>query len=201
MSGPRPGYESLSRIFSAQVAEVLEAIDGRKSEEAGNLPRGIFWWMLSRRVKKRVKKVLDIPLEEILGGAWTKLQALQAHLHAPPEEIFRELVGEHTIESRHEPHTEIEIDGWQIGSLEFEIVLRLEIRAVELKIQGGKIRQAAAGSCTAGGDFKCKITLYGIAHTVSRSTPLAQIDIPGAIPFDPPLPIPRIPDALRESAE
>lgn len=201
MNGPRAGPQNLSAAFSAQIAEVLEVIDGRRSEGEGNLPRGIFWWMISRRVKSRVKKVLDIPVEEILGSAWTRLKALQAHLDAPPEEIFREMVGGHTIESLHEPRTEIEIDGWHIGSLEFEIVLRLEIKAVELKIQGGKVRRAAAGNCTAGGDFKCKITLYGMAHTVARSTPLAHFDIPGAIEFDPALPIPRIPEALRQSAE
>jgi len=102
---------------------------------------------------------LDIKLKDILESAWKKYSQVEQCLEQGkenPDETYLVPLIEHTVVSEHHPKIEISLDEVFLGEVDFEILLKLELKGIILKIKGEKINGVKAGSCQCKGSLACE---------------------------------------------
>ncbi len=132
-----------------------------------------------------VKGVLATPLEDILGnalGTYRELLKYCDKTRHPPEEICVVPLSSRTIQSTHQPHVDILIDGVPKGKIDFEARIALTIEAVTLKIRDGKIWEIKTGACKAEGSLRC-------GSAVLAEKKMRPIALPGTVTFASGVPI------------
>ena len=144
--------EKLSKI------ELKEKVTELKAQINKKEPR-LKWNKVYREIIETSSKLLDTKLKDILENAWGKYQEVKKYLDKEKyssNEIFLIPLVEHTIVSEHHPKIEIRIGEVHIGDIDFEVVLKLFLAGVILKISNGKIQGAKAGKCKSQGKFLCE---------------------------------------------
>ena len=86
-------------------------------------------------------------------------------------------LADHTINSEHTPYIEVRIAKAPPKKIEFKLKLLFKLKACELKIQAGLIKQARTGACEVEGTL-AQGTL------VLATKKLAPIRLPGVFPTD-----------------
>ncbi len=126
-----------------------------------------------------LKDILDTPLSNLLGDAWSTHRAIKSAINAPPGEVADFTLHEHEIALSRKPSAEIVINGAPTGvTLEFELKLALNIASAVLKIRDGAIVGCEVGKTSGAGSVKCgKVTL------VKRET--SSLRLPAALTFSP----------------
>ena len=108
--------------------------------------------LAGRELQPLVDKILEIDLMELAVSGWKKYRALQKYRDPdqyPPDVVANLSLLEHTLKSTHHPRVDISINGKSLPSLEFDFELALDLEGVTLVVQGGRIREVAAGQCRA----------------------------------------------------
>lgn len=117
------------------------------------------WNSVYRQVLDKCPELLKIRLQDVLMGGWRKYQQINQYLEqgkANPEVSFTVPVLNHSIVSEHHPKIEIRINNAELGEIEFEILLKLELTGIILDIKGGEIEGVKAGTCTCKGSLSCE---------------------------------------------
>jgi hypothetical protein len=181
---------------SRRLAEALGANEddgtgdspsGREGESDSPTPR---WSRPVRQavageVSRRFAEVLDVPVSNILMGAFDQYTALLEYADTskyPPGESVIVPLGEHTIESRHEPKIDVLMNDKVVLSVALTIGLEIDLESVVLRIQGGRIYEIRPGRGSAKGSVKFR-DLTIVARESSR------VDFPGTIRIERGLPI------------
>jgi hypothetical protein len=157
----------------AESQEIREAL----ANAAPGLPIGT----VLDGVARAVEELLDVPVTDILGGAWARARDLRAAIQKTRESAdateLVPLLG-HTITSEHRPCVEIVKDDVAIARLVFPLKLDLRLEGVILRVRQGRISEVLSGT------VKIKATMkFGDIVVLERA--LAPISIPGALEVAP----------------
>lgn len=147
----------------------------------------IDWPSLAGDIGEKIGEMFDIPLVDLLIGAWNDLRALRdcgdpsrggagAHDTVP--------LVDHDLEASFKPHLDVVVSGTRAARIEFEISAGLELHAVELVVWRGAIRAVRVGSCLA----TAKVSCQGLPLFERRSR---RLDLPGEIALPRAIPIGR----------
>lgn len=131
--------------------------------------------------------VLNSPIAEVLGDAWTKARELHAFTDAskyPPDQVNEYTIAKHDISLKRNPAIELVLDGAPTGlQLEFELKISLVVLSAQLRIQAGRVIGARVGDFQGAGSYSC-----GEAKLIERKT--SPFKLPGDLSFAPGVAIP-----------
>jgi len=145
----------------------------------------IDWPSLAGDIGEKIGEMFDIPLVDLLIGAWNDLRALRdcgdpsrggagAHDTVP--------LVDHDLEASFKPHLDVIVAGMPTARVEFEISAGLELHAVVLVVENGTIRAVRVGFCQA----TAKVSCHGVT-VFERSS--RKLDWPGEIALPRPVPL------------
>lgn len=103
---------------------------------------------IAAQVAEQVRAVLEIPVARVLAEAFAGYVTLAKYADAgryPPECRYRVGLGRHQVEWLQPVGIDLLVTEQRIGTLELGLVLSGEARKAELVVQGGSIRELAAG--------------------------------------------------------
>jgi hypothetical protein len=150
----------------------------------------VTWRLMPEAIGEQLAILLNIPLPDILAGAWDKGHALRQELQksakTPDEDLFLPLV-EHKVAATHEPYVALLRNGQEVGRLTFTISVELMIQGAVLRIRDGSVRAVQTDQIEGKGSVK----LYG-ATVIEKE--VAPIKVPGTFEVG------AEPNALRLSA-
>ena len=145
----------------------------------------IRWSVAAREIALKISDLLDIPILGIMTKTWCKyvtiLEYLEENNFAPDEVVLIPLT-EHIIKSEHNPSIKILLNDFEIGKIDFEVKVALQVKGMVLKIQNQRIMEIKTGECKASGTVKCENQLI-----LERES--AQIPLPGSIDLGKGVPI------------
>jgi hypothetical protein len=144
--------EKLSKI------ELREKISDLKIQINKKQP-GLKWEKVFRELMESGSQLLETKLSDILENAWDKYQEISQYLDKEKyssNEMFLIPLMEHTVVSEHHPKIEIRIGEIHLADIDFDVVLKLFLSGVILKISNGKIQGVKAGKCKSSGTFSCE---------------------------------------------
>ena len=131
--------------------------------------------------------VLNSPLADVLGDAWTKAHELHAFTDAskyPAGQVSEYTLHTHDISLKRNPVIELVLDGAPTGlQLEFELKISLVVLSALLRIQDGRVIGARVGDFQGAGSYSC-----GTAKLIERKT--SPFKLPGDLGFAPGVAIP-----------
>jgi hypothetical protein len=158
------GSPSIGVLFDRDSLRVPELIavastGMRKAADArGAVISPAFWVTSAQRVVDLVEKLVDVPLADILVGAWKVNRQFSKYTNPaayPPEKVTCVELLTHHIKSSYEPYLELVIDGQPSGKLEFCLAMDVAFKAGVLTIQAGKFRRLDPGRCDVTGTLSC----------------------------------------------
>jgi hypothetical protein len=150
---------TLGDIFTLSAQDVSDRVSSAiKSDqsEAKGLPNQILKKMAGE-VGTRFGELLDVSLVDIMGSAWQKYASLWKYgdpQKYPPSESVLVPLGEHTIDSTHEPAIEVLVGDKPVVRLKFNIDVALKPKSAIVRIQGGRIKEIQPGEVHAEGKIK-----------------------------------------------
>ena len=153
----------------AESKEIKDAI----ASAAPGLPLGA----VVDGVARAVRELLDVPVSDVLVGAWERARDLRAAIQKTRESAdATELVPllSHTITSEHRPYVEIVKGEVAIARLVFPVKLEFRLEGVVLRVRQGRISDILAGT------VKVKATMK-FGDFVVFEKALTPISIPGAL--------------------
>ena len=175
------GATTLSDRLGASLASGPEAnqIKAALAKAAPGLPLDA----VLDGIGKAVRDALDVPVTDILVGAWQRARELRAALEtttkSPHATVLVPLVG-HTISSEHRPYVDVLVEGVALARLVFPVKVEFRLEGVVLRVSGGRITEILAGSVKAKGSLK-----FGDVILLEKA--LAPIAIPGVATVAPAL--------------
>src|SRR5262245_60613434 len=137
---------TLGDIFPVSPQEVTDQVSSLINSdrlEAKGLTSQILKKMAGE-VGRRFGELLDVSLIDIMGSAWQKYASLWKYgdpQKYPPSESVLVPLGEHTIDSKHEPAIEVLVGDKPVIRLKFNIDLALNQKSAILKIKAGRIKE------------------------------------------------------------
>ncbi len=140
-------------------------------ESASDLKWAVAW----EEIRSRIPDLLDVPLSEILVGAWVKYHLLHQYTDRskyPPDEIILVPFAEQKLKSKHHPYLELLVNESRIGKLVLDVEIQLELKGVVLVIQDAKIKEIKAGSCHGKGTIR-------YAGMLLLDKEIASFELPG----------------------
>lgn len=177
------GGDSIDRK-GHKALENSDAMEGLKQglrKEVGKVK----WKIVAQELAKEVGKVLDVGIaDEVLLGAWKKWDEVLEYgdpAKLPPGQSALVTLRKHSVHSKHKPHVDLLIKEIEVGRLEIELEVALDLEAVQLKIQDGKIWQIRAGSCAGRGNLICRFAGKPVYKLEKKSR---KFDLAGAISFE-----------------
>jgi hypothetical protein len=168
--------------FSEQLGAGLDV--GVESQEikaalmkaAPGLPLGA----LVDGVARAVQEMLDVPVTDVLVGAWNRSRDLRAALQTTRESanatVLLPLLG-HTITSEHRPYVEVMKGELPIARLVFPVRIECRLEGVTLRVQHGRIGEILTGTVKVKGTLK-------FGDFVIFDKALAPIAIPGTLALE-----------------
>jgi len=141
--------------------------------------KGIKWVAMPDLVA-RIGELLDIQIPDLLLASWKKCDELQTALEESkksPQSVTYLGLADHSITSEHSPYIEVRIAKAPPKKIEFKLKLVFKLKACELKIQDGLIKQARAGACEVEGTL-------AQGPLVIATKKLAPIKLPGSFPIE-----------------
>jgi hypothetical protein len=162
MSNHSPSLGVLFDRESLRVPELLAAASTamrRGAQAKADAISPAFWLASAHRVVDLVEKVTDIPLGDVLVGAWKVHQQFAKYTDSaqyPPEKVSCVELLTHHIKSKYEPYIELLLDGKSAGRIEFALELDVSLLAGILVIQDKRIRRLEPGKCNVTGTLACE---------------------------------------------
>ncbi len=168
------------------VADSDASLIDLKGEIEQQLPK-ISFKSVRKELDAKIGEVLNTGIDDVLIAAWKKYRGFQDYADPqkhPPEETILVPLAKHTIQSAHRPHVDLKIKDMQIGSVQLDVRLALELEGVVLKVQAGRILDVRAGSCKASGSLKCSVeSKVGAKELLSLEKETPKFQLRGAIPL------------------
>jgi hypothetical protein len=133
-----------------------------------------FWITLASRTPDLLAKLVDVPLADILVGAWKTNKKFSKFRKGqlPPDKISVLPLSTHHIKASRSPYIELFLDGKAAGKIPFELALDITVDAGVVVIQDGLIKRIEAGKAKAEGTLKCGGVV--VAEKASREFSWAQ---------------------------
>jgi hypothetical protein len=150
---------TLGDIFPLSAQDISDRVASAMTSDKGET-KGLPNQMLQKmagEVGKRFGELLDVSLVDIMGNAWHKYASLWKYADAqkyPPSESILVPLGDHTIDSKHEPAIELLVADKPVVRLKFIIDLALQMKSAILRVQGGRIKEIQPGEVYAEGKIK-----------------------------------------------
>lgn len=122
-------------------------------------------------------RLLDVPLMDIMLGAWTKIAAIQEYAIGDKlisEKTHNFILTEHKVTSKHSPKIELHVHDSKVTEVVVEIALTLIIAKTNLMIKKGRILEVRISGCKAMGKLSC----HGQTLLEQEST---ELEFPGRI--------------------
>lgn len=166
---------------------VSQALKSADQNELKGIP-GFGWNLVKNKLGDAFREMLDIKMVDIFCHAFILLPELQDWLDRdqyPPGKIFHKELANITIRSEHHPKLEILLKQQRVAELTFDVELKLKLNGFVLKIQDGRIREIATGTCQGVGTIACRGQ-----ELASETTPKYQL--PGNMVLEPGIQIPRL---------
>ncbi|MGH7516745.1 MAG: hypothetical protein ACREOC_04645 [Gemmatimonadales bacterium] len=117
-----------------------------------------FWIGAARSTVDLVKHLVDVPLADVLVGAWKTHQRFAKYTDPkqfPPDRISVVPLWTHRIKSTHDPYIELFVDGEPAGRIPFQLELEVTVEAGTLVIQNARFKRVEAGRARMTGTLKC----------------------------------------------
>jgi len=165
----------------AAPREVLEAV-GADQAFAGVAKQAVesFLPELGAELMARIREVLDVPVPDVVAGAWGRSVDLLKYRDAeryPPERVSVVPLAPHTVSSRHKPSVEVEVSGVLPTPVKLRLALDVELTAkvegAKITIQAGRIRKLMGGTMHLTG------TLFAGDHQIGSGK--RTVRIPGEV--------------------
>jgi hypothetical protein len=165
--------------FSDRMGSGMDAgVEAREIKEAlANAAPGLPLGTVLDGIGRAVQDLLDVPVSDILVGAWNRSRDLKAAIEKTrASDDATELVPllGHTITSEHRPSVEIVKDEVAIARLVFPLSLEFRLEGVVLRVRKGRISEILAGT------VKVKATMK-FGDFVVFDKALAPMSVPGAL--------------------
>lgn len=144
----------------------------------------ILWKGAGDAISDGLRKMMSLSVTDIAVAAWARHQKLRKTLDAAgPGEIVLFDLGDHRFASKHKPRMDVRLADTTLGSLQFDLVLELELKTVRLQIQERRVTRVGAGACSVKGTLKLGELELGEVST-------KQVDLPGAFAIAGGVPLP-----------
>ena len=171
--------------FSASAVEQAEAAQ-RSEAAAAPLAPPTFTGLVAASAADELNKTLDTDVFEMLAQAWQKLKQVRdcadPKLHGPQETCVVPL-RDIEITSVNTPLLHTTVGGIKLPDLRLTLELVAKFAAIDLVIQGARIRTLRPGAASAMVKLK-----YGSVKLAEKSTP--KWVLPGSVDLGEGLPIP-----------
>ena len=169
------GATTVSDRLGASLASGPEAnqIKAALAKAAPGLPLGT----LVEGISKAVQDALDIPVTDVVIGAWQRARDLRAALETTRESAEATALVpllSHAITSEHRPYVDIVVEGVPLARLVFPVKVEFRLEGVVVRVRQGQIADILAGSIQVKGTLK-----FGDFVLFERA--LAPISIPGVL--------------------
>jgi hypothetical protein len=108
-------------------------------------------------VVRQIGDLLDIELSTVIVGAWCKRQEIVKYRDTKkysPGDVHLVPLLKHTITSTHSPTIQPIINNVPLPKIKFDVVLKLKMKGMILKIRDARIREILVGSCTGNGSIE-----------------------------------------------
>jgi hypothetical protein len=171
----RSGADIVSRALKSQQRTKLKGIPG------------LGWELVKRKFEDAFEKMLGVKMVDILRDTLILVPELQVYHNRNtyhPAKAFHKTLAELTIRSEHHPKLEILLEQKRIAKLTFDVDLELKLEGFVLKIEDGRIREIATGTCQG------VITIACRGHELA-SEPTPKYQLPGKIVLDAGIQLPR----------
>lgn len=159
------GNNSIGILFNRETLKIPELLEaaagamGKASKLGASAMSPAFWGSSAKSTVDMVKDLVDVPLADILVGAWKAHQQFAKYTDAklyPPDKVSCVALMSHHIKSSHKPYIELTLDGAPAGQIDFEIALDILVEPGVLVIQDGKFKRIEAGRCQVTGSLACE---------------------------------------------
>lgn len=129
-------------------------------------------------------EAMDLKIGNLLVAGYRKHREIISYRDkgSPPEGFYTVTLLEHALTSKHQPTIQPVFNQVPLAKLAFDVTLKLTLKGGKLFIRDGTIAKMTTGEVLGSG----KIEYSGIALLEKQS---AAYDLPGSIPFEPPIPI------------
>ncbi len=165
--------EDMQKTASMTAAETVD--------NAGSLVNSL--------VATATDRLLDIPVSDIMMGAWVKMSDIQEFAIGEKllsRKTHKYPLTEHKITSKHKPKMELFVHNTKITEVILDITLTLVIAKTKLMIKKGRIMEVRISGCQAMGKVSC----YGQTIVEKKSDELklpSTIKLGKGIEIPPPL--------------
>jgi hypothetical protein len=137
----------------------------------------IRWPAAMPDLTSKIGELFNIQLPELLVPSWKKAKELQEALEeskkSPDEVIFLNLA-EHEITNKFHPYIEIRVAGLPLPKkIEFTVQIATTLKGINLKIQGGTIKEIQAGTC----DFEGKVKYQDLTIADKKVGPIELLGV------------------------
>ncbi len=144
----------------------------RLHEQVGQQLGNVQWRVVAKEIGKQIVSVLDFGVaEKILAPAWQRWQLLQEYREAPPGESALVHLCEHTVSSVQRPHIDILVKDVEVGRLELQVELAVDLEGVVLQVRDSRIWGIEGGAATGRGRLACTFadkTVYELERKSRR---------------------------------
>ena len=165
------GYDDARKELGKEHDQSIRGPLGAKSINSG--------------LKDALLKSLNIALDDILVRAWSGWDELSQYANpklTPKADINVVTVSDHTISATHKPSVDVFVHGVRVDSFDFEVAADLNVKGINLKVQGGEITRIELGTLTLGGRIELK------DHEILNKN-VAEVKMPLAMDLATPIPI------------
>jgi hypothetical protein len=136
------------RVLHDELLAEDELAGKVRSAATSVVPKGALA-LIRRQVSDAALEVLDIPLSDVLTGAWSRytelMQAVQL-TRVDPGRREDVLLAEHTITSEHHPKVDVLVDDTLVASIRLQVELVCTVRALTVAVERGAIVEVGSGN-------------------------------------------------------
>src|SRR5436305_9873081 len=154
---------TLRELFSLPAKNSLEGSPKARSNIEAEITAGSTGIDLKGAVAglgPKIDRLFDMDLSDILFAGWEKSREIKKVLEesrASPKETFYVELAKHSVVSEQHPYIEMRVGGLPPKKIvELTIAISMTLKAFELMIRGGAIREIATGHCDAEGTVEYK---------------------------------------------
>jgi hypothetical protein len=128
-------------------------------------------------IGRAVQEALDVPVTNLIIGAWERARDLRAALEttrqSPTATVLVPLLA-HAISSEHRPYVDVVVEGVPLARLVFPVKVEFRLEGVIVRVHQGRIAEILAGTVKVKGTVK-------FGDFVLFEKALAPISIPGVL--------------------
>ena len=157
MSTEKTATLTLGNVLLAGATKVSDRL-GASLEQGRRPTRSRRRWPRPRRacrsaslldgIGKAVQDALDVPVADLLIGAWQRARDLRAALETTRESdsatVLVPLLA-HAISSEHRPYVDIVVEGVPLARLVFPVKVEFRLEGVIVRVQQGQIAEISPG--------------------------------------------------------